>query len=70
VVTISVVVGTDGKMRDPRVTSAPNRDYDEAALVAMQQWKFKPATCDGEPVEMEITPEFEFHRYYRPLALA
>ena len=64
VVTISVVVGIDGKMRNPRVTSAPNHDYDEAALEAIQQWKFKPATCDGEPVEKEITTEFEFHRYY------
>jgi outer membrane biosynthesis protein TonB len=34
VVTISVVVGSDGKPNDLRVISAPNRDYDEATLGA------------------------------------
>lgn len=63
VVTISVVVGTDGKPRDLRVTSAPNRHYDQEALAAAQQWRFKPATCDGEPMETQIAVEIWFHRY-------
>jgi TonB family protein len=63
IVTMSVVVGTDGKPHDLRVTSAPNRDYDQAALAAVQQWRFKPATCDGEPMETQIAVETKFHRY-------
>ncbi len=63
VVAMSVVVGTDGKPHDLRVTSAPNRDYDQAALAAMQHWRFKPTTCDGEPMENEIAVESWFHRF-------
>jgi TonB family protein len=46
------------------MTSAPNPDYDQAALAAVQQWRFKPATCDGEPMEKKMAIETEFHRYY------
>jgi TonB family protein len=53
-VVINMVVGTDGKTHDLRVTSAPNRDFDKAALEAVRHWTFKPATCDGEPVEVRI----------------
>jgi len=53
-VVINIVVGTDGKTHDLRVTSAPNPDFDKAALEAVRHWTFKPATCDGEPVEVHI----------------
>src|SRR6266851_1294904 len=53
-VVLSIVVGTDGTPHDLSVTSAPNHDFDEAALEAVRQWRFKPATCDGEPVEARI----------------
>jgi TonB family protein len=63
VVTMSVVVGIDGKSYDLRVISTPNRDYDEAALKAVQQWRYRPATCDGEPMETRINVETEFHHF-------
>jgi TonB family protein len=63
VVTISVVVGSDGKPNDLRVISAPNRDYDEATLEAVQHWRYTPATCDGEPMEARINVETEFHHF-------
>jgi TonB family protein len=63
VVVMSVVVGTDGLPRDLEVTSTPDRYFAEAALKAVRQWKFKPATCDGEPVETKIAVETEFHHY-------
>lgn len=63
VVTISVIVGIDGKPHDLKVISAPNRDYDEAALEAVRQWRYKPATCDGEPMEARINVETEFHHF-------
>jgi TonB family protein len=59
-VVLNIVVGTDGKPHDLRVTSAPNRDFDEAALEAVRQWTFKPATCDGEPVETQVAVEVNF----------
>jgi TonB family protein len=60
-VVLNIVVGTDGKPHDLRVSSAPNRDFDEAALEAVRQWIFRPATCDGESVETQIAVEVNFH---------
>ena len=62
-VVTSMVVSTDGKPLNLRVTSAPNHDFDRAALEAARQWRFKPATCDGEPMETEIALEVSFHHY-------
>jgi TonB family protein len=62
-VMISLVVGTDGIPHDLKVTSPPNHGYDEAALDAVQQWRYKPATCDGEPMEVQIVVESEFHYF-------
>jgi TonB family protein len=61
VVLMSLLVGTDGKPHGLRVTSTPNRDFDRAALESARQWRFKPATCDGEPVETEIALEMDFN---------
>jgi TonB family protein len=60
-VVVDIIVGTDGKPHNLKVTSAPNHDFDEAALQAVRQWMFKPATCDGEPVETKIMVSLEFH---------
>jgi len=59
-VVMSLVVGTDGKPHDLRVTSAPNHALDQVALRAAELWTFKPATCEGEPVEAEIVLEIQF----------
>lgn len=63
-VIISTVVGIDGRPRDLTVISAPNRDYDEAALAALQQWRYMPATCDLEPIETRIEVDVEFHLFF------
>jgi TonB family protein len=59
-VLMSLIVGTDGKPHDLRVTSAPNHDFDRVALEAARLWRFKPATCDVEPVETEIGLDIDF----------
>jgi TonB family protein len=66
-VVVSLDVGIDGRPNSLTVTSAANHDYDEAALRAVRQWRFKPATCDGQPVEIEIAVETVFH-HYQPLS--
>ncbi|MGA9968202.1 MAG: energy transducer TonB [Terriglobales bacterium] len=60
-VVMDITVGTDGKPHNLKVTSIPHHDFDEAALQAVRQWTFKPATCDGEPVEAKIMVNLEFH---------
>jgi TonB family protein len=59
-VVMQLVVGSDGKPADVHVMSAPNPDFDHAAVKAVRQWTFEPATCDGQPVETEITVEMNF----------
>jgi TonB family protein len=57
---VSIVVGIDGKLHDLRVTSARKPEFDEAALESVSQWRFNPATCDGEPMETEALVEVNF----------
>jgi TonB family protein len=60
---VSSVIGTDGKPHNLAVTSEPRRAFDDAALEAVRQWRFKPASCGGEPMEAEIVVQIDFHRY-------
>jgi TonB family protein len=60
-VTVSVFVGADGKPHDPKVLASVNDDYDQAALEAVRQWRFKPSSCEGKPIEEEIAIEVDFN---------
>ncbi len=53
-VVINTAIGTDGKTHDLSVASTPNPDFDKVALEAVRRWTFKPASCEGEPVEVRI----------------
>lgn len=59
-VILSVLIGTDGKPRDVKVTSSAGEAFDQAALEAVRRWRFNPATCGGEPIEMPIDVEVAF----------
>lgn len=49
----SVVVQTDGRAYDPKVTSA-GEQFDKAGLDALRDWRFQPATCAGKPMQTKI----------------
>ena len=59
-VAMRLVVGSDGKPAVVQVISDPNPDFDPAAVKAVRQWTFEPATCGGQPVETEIEVEMNF----------
>ncbi len=61
IVKISTVVDTDGLATASRVTSGLNAEEDRTALEALQKWKFKPGTKNGQPVKVRVTVEVEFH---------
>jgi TonB family protein len=63
-VVLSLVIGTHGDPQDLTVLSAPNEGFDQAALSAVRHWKFKPATCDGEPIEETMNVVLNFRTYY------
>lgn len=52
-VVLQVVVDEDGCVRDPRVLRGVNRHLDSAALDAVRQWVFLPATLEGKPVGVD-----------------
>jgi periplasmic protein TonB len=61
VVRIQIVVTIEGGVRDPKVVAGLNDRQDKKAVEAVTQWRFKPATRQGEPVNVRATVEVNFH---------
>ena len=60
-VTLSIVVGTDGKARDFKVLKSLDKGLDANAITAVSQWVFKPGMKDGTPVSVFATVQVSFH---------
>ena len=52
IVILEVVVGRDGLVKDASVIKPLPFGLNQAALDAVKQWKFKPGTLDGNPVDV------------------
>ena len=63
VVTVSCVVGPDGRIRDMQIVRPLGMGLDEKALEALKNWRFEPAKKDGVPVAVKVAVEVEFHLY-------
>ena len=60
-VTMEVLIRAAGTVTRARVMdSAPPRVFDEAALRAIERWKFRPKIVDGTPVEQRAKQTIEF----------
>ena len=59
---LSIIVGTTGDVTDATVSKSLDAEFglDDEALAASRQWKFKPATKDGQPVAVRVTLELTF----------
>jgi TonB family protein len=49
---VEVLIGKDGLVKDAMVLKPLPDGLSEAALDAVRQWRFKPATLHGEPVDV------------------
>lgn len=60
-VVVRTVIGSDGTIRDAWITEALEDTLDQAALDAVRQWTFEPATLEGKPVAVyfEVTVNFQ-----------
>lgn len=61
-VTVRVLVGTDGRVKDVKAIAFSQDDFLNATRdQALRKWRFTPATRDGNPVESwrEMTVRFE-----------
>jgi protein TonB len=59
-VILSAVVGLDGTPSEIHVVKGLGNGLDQKAVESLTQWRFRPATYDGKPVEMKIQVEIGF----------
>lgn len=59
-VRIEITVDAMGKPQGGTVVQSDRKRFEEAALNAIGKWRFKPATCNGEPMATKIQIEFHF----------
>lgn len=60
-VSVRVLVGTNGHVKDIQLVSSPHPKFWETTRKhALRKWRFKPATKDGKPVEGWISLKVRF----------
>jgi tetratricopeptide (TPR) repeat protein len=55
---IRLRIGADGHIVDAWIATPTHPDYDKLLLEAARSWVYKPATRNGQPVEVEKVVEF------------
>ena len=55
---VRFVIGIDGRLHKLAVVNSAGRTADSKAVNALRQWRYKPAMCNGVPMEAEGTVEF------------
>lgn len=58
---LQIVVTKEGAVKNPKVLAGPNERQNKAAMDAVLQWRFKPASRKGEAVNVRATVEVNFH---------
>jgi periplasmic protein TonB len=60
-VRLTGTIDKQGNMTDLKVIEQPDPLLGEAALKAVQQWRYKPYLLNGEPIEVETQILVRFH---------
>jgi protein TonB len=60
---LTLVVDPEGLPRDVRVSRPLSSEFDKAAINAVKNWKFTPATRENKPIAVEIDVEVAFRLY-------
>jgi TonB family protein len=55
-----MVVDTKGKPQDLRITRSGGKKFDEATLETVRAWRYKPGTCNGEPMTVLMSTDVKF----------
>ncbi len=63
IVMLLVVVGKDGRTYNVRVGQSLGMGLDEKAIEAVRNWRFHPATLNGQPVATQIAVQVDFRLY-------
>jgi len=57
-VKVSFIIGIDGHVHSPLILESAGPVGDRSVLNAVKLWRFRPATCNGVPTEIEDKIEF------------
>ncbi len=57
-VTVSFIIGTDGRVHSPLILESTRPWEEKAVLKTVSSWRFRPAMCNGVPTETEGKVEF------------
>jgi TonB family protein len=60
-VVLSMIVTKEGRTADIKVTKSLTPGLDAQSIKAVSQWRFDPATKDGEPVAVRLAVETSFN---------
>lgn len=63
IVVLNIVVDKAGRISRIRLERALGMGLDENAMEGVKQWRFNPATRNGQPVAVKMTIEIGFHLY-------
>lgn len=60
-VNVGFVVNRKGRVTNAVVISSTSPDFDDAALKAVRQWRFRPGMVDGHPVDTQLSVPIVFN---------
>lgn len=60
-VIIALVVTSRGVPKDPRVVKGLDKELDESAVQAVEEWRFTPAQKNGKAVAVRVSVQIRFH---------
>lgn len=52
-VVVSFIIGTDGRVHSPLILESAGASEDKVVLKTVRSWRYRPATCNGVPTEVE-----------------
>ena len=55
---VSFIIGTDGRVHSPLILESAGPTGDRRILQTVRSWRYRPATCNGVPTEIEGKIEF------------
>ncbi len=57
-VTVSFIIGTDGRVHSPFILESAGLPEDRTVLNTVRSWRYRPAMCNGVPTEAEAEIQF------------
>ena len=60
-VIIALVVTSKGLPKDPRVVKGLDKELDQSAVQAVEEWRFAPAQKNGKSIAVRVSVQIQFH---------